>query len=75
LDFDEGALRRLERLQDMCEGMTKADVIRSSLRLFEWLAERAVDGKSITVSDENQSEGPIDLSLIIPVDRGRSPSR
>ena len=67
-EFDAAAYDRLVRLQEKTENATKAEVIRSALRLYEWLVEKAEAGKSITlVKESEETEGPIDLRLIIPL--------
>lgn len=70
-EFAPDAYRRLTQLQTDTEGATKAEVVRQALRLYEWLTEKAKEGRSITLSVNGDVEGPIDLRLIVPLTRKR----
>jgi len=63
-DFAPGALARVDRLVHITEAPTRADVVRNALRVYEWLVEKALEGKSIVVVGKATREGPIDLRLI-----------
>ena len=43
---------------------SRADVIRNSLRLYEWLVDRARDGKYMILVDDASRDGAIDLRLV-----------
>lgn len=63
-DFAPNALARLNELVDKTEATSRADVIRNALRLYEWLTDKALEGKSISLNGGSEVEGPIDLTLI-----------
>jgi hypothetical protein len=63
-DFAPGALARVDKLVETTEAPTRADVVRNALRVYEWLVEKALEGKSIIIVGNRAREGPIDLRLI-----------
>jgi hypothetical protein len=63
-DFAPGALARVDRLVQITEAPTRADVVRNALRVYEWLVDKALEGKSIIIVGKSAREGPIDLRLI-----------
>lgn len=66
--FEPPAWDRLERLQQVTEDASKADVVRNALRVYEWLADQALDGGTLTITRGGvTAEGPIDLRIIVPV--------
>jgi hypothetical protein len=46
LDLTENSYKRLERLEEMIEVSSKADVIRQALQLLEFIAEKKTEGYS-----------------------------
>jgi hypothetical protein len=63
-DFAPGALARVDKLVEITEAPTRADVVRNALRVYEWLVDKALQGKSIIIVGNRAREGPIDLRLI-----------
>jgi hypothetical protein len=51
LDFSEDAFDRVEELRREIDAASKADVIREAIRVYEWLAEQAKEGRFIEVQD------------------------
>jgi|SRR3989304_9625628 len=76
-DFAPEALNRLDRLMQMTESTTRADVVRNALRVYEWLVTKAIEGKEMTLTSQRGKEGPIDLCLITGAreQRNTAPSR
>lgn len=56
LDFSEDAFDRLEDLRKETDAISKADVIRNALRVYEWLAEQSRAGRFIAVQDEDEHQ-------------------
>ncbi len=50
-DFTPEALRRLEDLKEQVEASTKAEVIRNSLKLYEWFVNQVDPSYIIDVKD------------------------
>ena len=63
-DFASEALDRLDRLVKLTEVTSRADVVRNSLRLYEWLVDRAGEGKYMILVEDAGRDGAIDLRLI-----------
>jgi acetyl-CoA carboxylase carboxyltransferase component len=54
LDFSADALSRLERLKNLLDTSTRAEVIRLALRLLEWFATEVPGDAMITVTDREE---------------------
>lgn len=52
-DFTPAALQELDRLQAALGVNTRAEVIRNSLRVLQWLTEQLRDEGRILVQDKN----------------------
>jgi hypothetical protein len=63
-DFAPEALERVDRLVEVTEATTRADVVRNALRIYEWLVEKAREGKAMSLNGAGDAEGPIDMTLI-----------
>ena len=63
-DFSSEALSRVDRLMTFTDVTSRADVVRNSIRLYEWLVERAREGKYMILVEDGGREGAIDLGLI-----------
>lgn len=50
LDLNEQQIQRLVRLEEM-SGTSKVDVIRNSLKLYEFIAERSLAGETFRIFD------------------------
>jgi hypothetical protein len=65
-DFDDEAYARLERLRDETGSVSKAEVVRRALRVYEWLVGQAHQHRSIVVTSETgEQERAVDIDLII----------
>lgn len=51
-DFSPEALRRLEDLKEQMDASTKAEVIRNSLKLYEWFVTQIDPSYVIEVQDK-----------------------
>ena len=63
-DFSEDALHRLEALQQETGAKTKAEVVRSALKVYEWLYKEFANTQEITIrSGDREITIPIRLLL------------
>ena len=51
-DFSPEALKRLEDLKELVDASTKAEVVRSALKLYEWFATQVDPDNVIEVKDK-----------------------
>lgn len=76
IDFSPEAFERLVWLQAHSDAATKAEVIRRSLQLFEWLVIKGEEGwESLSLSRGTETYGPVDLGLIMPSVTARARKR
>lgn len=68
LDLTPQFYERLVQLQDLVEAESKANVIREALRLYEYLASRAMRGASFRVVNQDGAEETVALFGTIPLD-------
>jgi hypothetical protein len=55
-DFTPEALNRLDEIKEKTGARTRAETIRTSLRLYEWFLEEAGPEKTIKILDEDGKE-------------------
>ena len=63
LDLTKPLDDRLERLKHLTGAASKADVLRESLRLYEFLVARVAEGSSLHLERDGRSERLIILGL------------
>ncbi len=56
LDLTPRFYDRLERLEDLVEGESKAVVIRNALRLYEFIAQKTMEGSSFKLVQNDGTE-------------------
>lgn len=70
LDFSDEAYERLVFLQEAAGNITKAEVIRRSLQLYEYMINKKLEGytEAVLGGIDHPKEPPpvVPLSLIIP---------
>jgi hypothetical protein len=52
-EFSPDALARLDALKLATQATTRAEIVRSSLRVYEWLVNQALAGNGIIVNDKD----------------------
>lgn len=52
-DFSPEALQRLDEIKEKTKATTRAEVIRSALKVYEWIVNEVDPDNTITVSDKN----------------------
>lgn len=62
--LSQRAIDRLENIKQIADLTNNADVVRQSLRLYEYLIKEAIDGSQFVVRSKDGSEKPISLFLI-----------
>lgn len=68
LDLTKPLDERLEKLKHMTGAASKADVVRESLRLYEYLVTRSAEGASLHMEQNGRTERLVILGLT-PLDR------
>jgi hypothetical protein len=53
IDFSEEAFQRLEKLRDRTQKQSQAEVVRTSLRIYEWLLDQIDKGYTIQLAKED----------------------
>jgi Arc/MetJ-type ribon-helix-helix transcriptional regulator len=61
IDLTEHSYARLQRLEEMTEVSSKADVIRQALRLLEFVAEKKAEGLEFYMKGKDKS------SVMVPL--------
>lgn len=61
-DFSEKMIERMERLQELLDITTLAELMRKSFNLYEWLATNLDEDDTLIIEDKN-----MDLKYKIPV--------
>jgi len=56
LDVTEGFYDRLEKLEQLVEGESKAGIIRQALQLYEFMVKRHLEGASFKVIQGGEEE-------------------
>ncbi len=59
LDLSPQFYERLEQLERLVDGGTKANVIRQALQLYEYLAQKTLDGHTFRAVDKDGREEKI----------------
>ncbi len=59
LDLSPEFYERLESLEQLVDGGTKANVIRQALQLYEYLAHRTIEGHTFKAIDQDGKEEKI----------------
>lgn len=49
IDFTPEAVRRLEDIKKMAEARSNAELVRNSLRLYEWFLARKKEGNRVCI--------------------------
>ena len=52
-DFSREALEHLNELQSKVDASTRAEVIKNALWVYEWLVERAEEGRGVRLSSSD----------------------
>jgi Arc/MetJ-type ribon-helix-helix transcriptional regulator len=53
------SVQRLEKMKDAAELSSYTDVVRQSLRLYEWVAEEAMKGNTFFVRKPDGTDQPV----------------
>lgn len=61
INLPEKSANRLKRIKELSEAPTNSDVIRSALRLYEWMIEEVDKGNAVYVKDAEGNERPVTL--------------
>jgi hypothetical protein len=67
LDLSVPLYERLQRLQELVDADTKADVIRQALQLYEYLATHAANGAVFKMVDSSGNEDRLALFVTAPI--------
>ncbi len=54
-EFTEEALARLKALQSSTDAVTKAEVIRNALRVYEWLVQKDTEDYAFQIVKDGQA--------------------
>lgn len=71
LDFTQAGYDRLEELQEAMGSSSKADVLRSALRLLEYFVKKVNEGHEIALKKDDEFV-VVELFGITPVTRTRN---
>ncbi len=66
LDLTPQSYERLEELENLVDAGTKANVIRQALQLYEYVAQRALEGCTVRVVDQAGAGETIVVPGVIP---------
>ncbi len=65
-DFSPEALKRLEAMQELLEAPTKAEVVRSALKVYDWLLTQIDPESTIEVQDkEGKAQFRIPMKVLL----------
>lgn len=64
LMLPEAAANRLKKLKDVSEASSNTDVIRSALRMYEWMIEEFQKGNALYVKQPDGVEKPVSLFAV-----------